>query len=134
MREMAFHHFQARGGFLVSAAKNAQGVYFLEVQPRRDNTCRIMNPWPGRAVIVREAGKTEPVAVKMDKSNGECVEFPAVAGKKYSIEAHPKARCSAQSRASNRSVWTPIISAKRLDARPSSRMRSTSTLRMNGEH
>jgi hypothetical protein len=129
--ELAFHHFQARGGFLVSAAKNAQGVYFLEVQPRRDNTCRLMNPWPGRAVIVREAGKTEPVAVKVDKSNGECLEFPAVSGKKYSIEAHPKARCSARSGASNRSVWTPIISAKRLNTRPSSRMRSISTLRKN---
>jgi hypothetical protein len=84
--ELAFHNFQARGGFLVSAARNAQEVYFLEVQPRRDNTCRIMNPWPGQAVIVREAGKSEPVAVKVDKTNGECLEFPAVAGKKYSIE------------------------------------------------
>ena len=36
--EMAFHNFQARGGFLVSAARNAEGVYFLEVQPRRDDT------------------------------------------------------------------------------------------------
>jgi hypothetical protein len=83
---IAFRNFQARGGFLVSAARNAEEVYFLEVQPRRNNVCRIMNPWPGRPVVVREAGKNEPVAAEVDKSNGECLVFPAVAGKKYSVE------------------------------------------------
>ena len=86
--EIAFRNFQARGGFLVSAARNAQGVYFLEVQPRRDNSCRIMNPWPGRPVVVREVGKAEPVAVRIDRSNGECIVFSAIAGQQYSIEAH----------------------------------------------
>ena len=52
---VAFHNFQASGGFLVSAAKDAAGVYFLEIEPRRDNTCRLMNPWPGKTVVVREA-------------------------------------------------------------------------------
>jgi hypothetical protein len=85
--EIAFHNFQARGGFLVSAARNAEGVYFLEVQSRRDNICRIMNPWPGRWVVVREVGKGELLAVRIDKSDGECLEFSAVAGKRYSIQA-----------------------------------------------
>ena len=85
--EIAFHNFQARGGFLVSAARNAQEVYFLEVQPRRDNICRIMNPWPGRPVVVHDVGKTEPVPVQLDKSNGECLAFAAVAGRKYAIQA-----------------------------------------------
>ncbi|RJP20089.1 MAG: ThuA domain-containing protein [Candidatus Omnitrophota bacterium] len=86
--DIAFRNFQARGGFLVSAARNAERVYFLEVQARRDNACRIMNPWPGKAVTVHEVGKSEPVAVKVDKSNGECLIFAASAGKKYSIEAN----------------------------------------------
>jgi hypothetical protein len=84
--EIAFRDFQARGGFLVSAARDAREVYFLQVQPRRDATCRIMNPWPGRRVAVREVGSGEPVAVAMDASNGECLMFAAAAGKKYSIE------------------------------------------------
>jgi hypothetical protein len=84
--ELAFHNFQARGGFLVSAARNAQGVNFLEVQPRRDHPCRIMNPWPGRPVVVREVGKTEPIAVQVDKSNGECLTFATVANHKYLVE------------------------------------------------
>ncbi len=81
--EMAFHNFQARGGFLVSAARNAQGVYFLEVRPRRDHVCRIMNPWPGREVVVRETRSSDPVAVRADSTNGECLVFAAVAGHTY---------------------------------------------------
>ena len=83
--DVAFHNFQARGGFLVSAARKADGVYFLQIEARRDIPCSLMNPWPGKAVIVREVGKTEPVAVKVDKTNGECLTFAAVAGHKYLI-------------------------------------------------
>jgi hypothetical protein len=83
--DIAFHNFQASGGFLVSAAKNANGVYYLEIQPRRNNQCRLMNPWPGKAVAVREADKTESVNVELDKTNGECLSFATVAGHKYLI-------------------------------------------------
>jgi hypothetical protein len=84
--EVAFRNFQARGAFVVSAAKNAKEVYFLEVTARRDSPCRIMNPWPGKLVVVREAGKSEPVAVQIDNRNGGCLEFSTAAGKKYAIE------------------------------------------------
>ncbi len=83
---VAFHNFQASGGFLVSAAKNADGVYFLEIQPRRDNVCRLMNPWPGKTVAIHEAGKTDSVPVQVDKTNGECLVFAAVAGHQYRVE------------------------------------------------
>jgi len=85
MDEAAFRNFQARGGFLVSACKNADGVYFVEIQPRRDNQCQLMNPWPGKSVIVHETGKTEPLPVKLDTSNGECLVFAAIANHKYQI-------------------------------------------------
>jgi hypothetical protein len=85
--ELAFRDFQARGGFLVSAARNAKEVYFLELQARRDQTCRIMNPWPGRKVVARDVAKGRPVAVQVDRSNGECLVFRAIAGRKYSIHA-----------------------------------------------
>lgn len=84
--EVAFHHFQARGGFLVSAARNADGVYYVEIQPRRDNQCRLMNPWPGKSVFVHEVDKTERVAVSIDRTNGECIEFAAAAGHAYRVE------------------------------------------------
>ena len=86
--ELAFHNFQAGGGFLVSACKNADGVYYVEIQARRDIRCQLMNPWPGKPVVIHEAGKTKPVSFQLDKSNGECLAFPAVAGHKYSIEPY----------------------------------------------
>jgi hypothetical protein len=84
--EIAFHHFQARGGFLVSAARNADGVYFLEIRPRRDNQCRLMNPWPGKTVVIHESGKTEPVPAQIDRANGECIVFATVANHQYRID------------------------------------------------
>jgi hypothetical protein len=85
--EIAFHNFQASGGFLVSACRNAKGVYYLEVQPRRNNKCYIMNPWAGKKVLVHEAGNRNPVPVTIDKSNGEYLIFDAKANHKYFIES-----------------------------------------------
>jgi len=42
----------ARGGFLVSGARNEQGVYFVEIEARRDARCSVMSPWPGKRVVV----------------------------------------------------------------------------------
>lgn len=84
--QQAHHNFQARGGFLVSACKNASGIYYVEIEPRRDNQCRLMNPWPGKPVIVHEAGKRKPIPVTIDKSNGECLTFETIANHKYLVE------------------------------------------------
>jgi glycosyl hydrolase family 95 len=84
--EVAFHNFQARGSFLVSACKNTDGVYYIEIQSRRDIPCELMNPWPSKQVIVREIGKTESLPFQLDKSNGECLVFSTLAGHKYSVE------------------------------------------------
>ena len=83
---VAFHNFQARGGFLVSACKNSSGIAFVEIQARRDIPCQVINPWPGKAVVVNESGKTEALPVKVDTSNGECLVFSALAGHTYRIE------------------------------------------------
>jgi hypothetical protein len=83
--DVAFRNFQASGGFLVSAAKNFDGVYYVEIQARRNQQCHLMNPWPGKRVVVHEAGKTEPVPFQLDKSNGECLIYAALAGHKYTV-------------------------------------------------
>ncbi len=83
--EVSFRNFQARGGFLVSACKNTDGVYYVEIEARRDNSCQLMNPWPGQLVVVREVGKKEPVPTHLDTSNGECIIFSALSGHKYQI-------------------------------------------------
>jgi hypothetical protein len=86
-KEIAFRNFQTRGAFLVSAAKNSKEVYFLNVEARNDNVCQIMNPWPDRSVIVIDSVSKKSVKTSIDKSNGECIVFPAKAGCKYSINA-----------------------------------------------
>jgi hypothetical protein len=83
---LAFHNFLARGGFMVSSCRNSKGVYYIEIQPKRDNQCRLMNPWPGKQVIVHEEGTRKSLPVKIDKSNGECIIFEAIANHKYIIE------------------------------------------------
>jgi len=85
--EVAFRNFQARGGFLVSACKASTGVYYVDIQARRDLPCQLMNPWPGKPVVVHQVGKTEPVPVRRDKSNGECLVFTTTAGQRYLIES-----------------------------------------------
>lgn len=83
--EVAFRNFQARGGFLVSACRNASGVYYVEIQARRNVPCRLMNPWPGKSATIREAGKAKSLPFQVDNSNGECLIFPAAAGRRYVI-------------------------------------------------
>jgi hypothetical protein len=72
------------GGFIM---RTCVVVCCVEIQPRRDNTCRLMNPWPGKPVVVREGGRAEPVPVELDRSNGQCLVFSAIAGRKYTVEA-----------------------------------------------
>lgn len=83
---VAFRKFQARGGLLVSAARNEQGVYFVEIEARRDVECSVVNPWAGKRVVVREEGKGRSVPFRLDKTNGECLIFGASAGHSYQIE------------------------------------------------
>ncbi|MGA9406141.1 MAG: hypothetical protein WBW71_03305, partial [Bacteroidota bacterium] len=82
---VAFHNFQACGGFLVSAAKDADSVYYLEIDARRSIPCEVMNPWPGKQVIISEVETKKALPVKIDHSNGECIKFSAIAGYKYLI-------------------------------------------------
>ena len=84
--EVAFRNFQARGGFLISACKNVDGVYFVELTARRKGECQLMNPWPGRSVIVRDREENKTVLVKFDNSNGECLLFSTIAGHTYHVQ------------------------------------------------
>lgn len=83
--EVAFHNFQACGGFLVSACRDANGIYYVEIKSRRGIPCQLMNPWPGKSVAVREKRKTDAIAFEMNTTNGECLVFPTAAGHTYSV-------------------------------------------------
>lgn len=82
---IGFRNFQARGGLLVSACKDAGGIYHVEIEARRNHECRLMNPWPGSRVAVREAGTTRPTPSHPETGNGECIVFSALAGHRYLV-------------------------------------------------
>ncbi|MBT9332652.1 glycosyl hydrolase family 95 catalytic domain-containing protein [Paracidobacterium acidisoli] len=83
--EVAFRNFQARGGFLVSACRDAGGVSHVEIHSRRNIPCRLMNPWPGKQVTVRDKETAAPVPAKLDTANGECLVFSTHPGRTYLV-------------------------------------------------
>jgi hypothetical protein len=84
-KSVAFRHFQARGGFLVSASRKAEKVVYLEIQSRRDIDCRLLNPWPGKPVVIRDVTANRTIPAGVDRTNGECLVFPTKANHTYVI-------------------------------------------------
>ena len=83
---IAFRGFLARGGFEVSAAKDASGVSGVVIRARRSVPCSIMNPWPGRKPILTDLDMGKPIPYAKDEANGQCVRFEAQAGHSYSLD------------------------------------------------
>ena len=46
----SYRRLAARGGFLVSATRRQGRVTDVTIRAQTDNTCRLVNPWPGRRV------------------------------------------------------------------------------------
>ena len=83
---VAFRHFQARGGFLVSAERVEGETSFVEIESRREVECQVMNPWPGREVAVREARSGQVLSPTVDRTHGECLVFPTRRGGDYVLQ------------------------------------------------
>ncbi|MBC7785633.1 MAG: hypothetical protein H7144_17515 [Burkholderiales bacterium] len=81
--EVAFRHYQARGGLLVSACRDNSAVTYVEIEPRRDVHCQLMNPWPGKSVAIRAGGAEIPFS--LDNTNGQCISFHGQKGKRYFV-------------------------------------------------
>lgn len=83
---VAFRGFLARGGFEVSAARDASGVTAAVVKARRSTRCSVMNPWPGSRPTVTDLDTGDLICYTLDESNGQCVCFDAEAGHSYSLD------------------------------------------------
>lgn len=84
---IAFKQMLARGGFEVSSEMIEGVTSYLKIHSRRDNACRVMNPWPGQSVKIISDQSGEEVDFEIDRSNGECIVFEARNGISYLIEA-----------------------------------------------
>jgi len=80
---IAFRDMQARGGFEVSAECIQGKVTYIHLRARRNVTCRIMNPWPGKKVQIRELFTEKVISHELDMSQGECTIFLAQRGREY---------------------------------------------------
>ncbi len=80
---VAFRQFQARGGFLVSAARTASGVYYASITSRLSLPCRFVNPWSTSSVTVKDviSGQRASVAPLNHPVGG--FEFASEAGHTY---------------------------------------------------
>ena len=81
---IAFKKFLARGGFEVSAEMIEGNITYLEIVPRRDSVCKLMNPWNGSQVSISGSDQSL-VSYKVERSNSDCIVFNAREGVSYVI-------------------------------------------------
>lgn len=81
---IAFRKFLARGGFEVSAEMIEGQISYIEIVPRRDNVCRLVNPWNEAAIKITAPGQSS-VPFSLDSSKGNCIIFDADEGVSYVI-------------------------------------------------
>ncbi|MBU0609742.1 MAG: discoidin domain-containing protein, partial [Armatimonadetes bacterium] len=103
---------RARGGFMVTADLDQGQVRYALIESERGGPCRLVNPWPDKAVVTC-AGK--PVAASAEKE----LRFATAAGKAYLVEhaSQPLAKLPA-ARLSPKPAAGPKQSGRRLPAYP----------------
>ena len=82
---VGFRDMQARDGFEVSAECVEGKVTYVRIHSRRNITCQVMNPWPGKPVEARTEATQRKVSHTIDTHNGECIVFQAKKGEVYII-------------------------------------------------
>jgi hypothetical protein len=87
---VAFRHFQARGGFLVSASR--RGVCtFAEITARRGCPCAFVSPWDDREPMITSSGRR--IQVRRDDVR-HCWVFDAERGKTYRLSGRKAEKSS----------------------------------------
>ena len=78
--DVAFKEFQARSGFLVTGELRKGWVTYAQIQARRTTECAVMNPWPGKALLITRQPQNTDVATV---HTGDKYTFAAQAGESY---------------------------------------------------
>lgn len=83
---ISFKNMLARGGFEISAAKDAEGIKAVTITARRSLECRIVNPWQGSKVAVTDTNTGKAVPFSLDGKCREGIVFKAEKEHSYSID------------------------------------------------
>jgi hypothetical protein len=73
-RDARFWNLRAEGAFLVSSQLKGGEVQFVKIHSEKGRDCTIVNPWPGKKILVFRDGKM------VDTLKGERVVMKTVAG------------------------------------------------------
>ena len=85
--KLGFKKFLARGGFEVTAECINGITTYTEITARRDNICRVANPWPERTEIrVSQKSNGRSVPFRYDDHPIQGISFQAESGKTYLIQ------------------------------------------------
>jgi len=84
--EIGFRNLLARGGFEVSAMYSGGTTTFLQVKSRRDNVCRIANPWGNAKLKVLQLPGRNKIIYKSDSLRIPGIYFNAKANTSYLIQ------------------------------------------------
>ena len=73
-RNARFGNIRAQGAFLVSAELAGGQVQYVVIRSERGRPCTLVNPWPGKAVVLYRGGKAA------ETLRGQRVKFPTAVG------------------------------------------------------
>ena len=80
-QDASFGNLNACGGFLIGSAVKQGKIPYVQVVSQAEEECRLVNPWPGHAVILQVAGE-KPRTLK-----GDVLKFPTQKGQSYILRS-----------------------------------------------
>ena len=76
----SFTRLRTKGAFIVSADYDGSHVTSLQIRSEQGNLCKLQNPWPGEAVLIKKNGH------EIDASyDGDIISFETVKEGLYTI-------------------------------------------------
>ncbi|MCL5282768.1 MAG: discoidin domain-containing protein [Planctomycetes bacterium] len=107
--EAKFATIRAAGAFLVSAEARGGVCQPITIMSEKGRPCSVLNPWPGKTVVVQDtAGGAVDVKVE-DRSCGQICTFATQAGKTYTVA--PKDGLPAPAPYWNAALYKPVTAS-----------------------
>jgi alpha-L-fucosidase 2 len=107
--EAKFVTLRANGAFLVSAEKKGGVCQPITVVSEKGRPCSVLNPWPGKTVVVQDSAGAQVAATAEERPYGQVCTFPTQAGKTYTVA--PKDGLPAPVAYWNAALYKPVTAS-----------------------